>query len=248
MKYLILGPGGQAFFMMVGYLSKIEKELEDLEEIAGCSAGAVLGFYLAVGKTPSEILDFSINIDQDALAKMHIKNLLKNFGLIDTSMAKQTFLECVGCNPQFKDLKKKLHISATCVNTAKTVYFSNDTHPDMYVIDAVIASMSVPIMFAASRYQGNLYMDGATLEEIPGVPFLNKNADEVLAIQVKIDTVNTKVDSIKRYIENIIMAAFLTRIQYPHYKKVVLDCGNIDLLNWKMTVEDKLRLFIIGQS
>jgi predicted acylesterase/phospholipase RssA len=157
-------------------------------------------------------------------------------------------IEKAGCNPTFKELDKKLYVSSMCVNTSSTVYFSRDTHPDMHVIDAVCASMSIPFMFAGFRYQDGLYLDGGTLEEIPALPFLHKNGDDVFAIQMRVQRpVFESVPDIKDYIKKIITAGFLTRLSYPQIKRTYLPC-DVNILDWKLTVEDKLRLFISGQS
>jgi len=249
MKYLILGPGGMGYFVMLGYLTKIEKELKEVEEISGSSAGSILGFYLALGKSLKEILDFSINIDTESLTKMNLKSLLKNFGLIDTKLIRETILKTAGSNPRFRDLKIKFHVAATCVNNSSTVYFSRDTHPDMYVVDAVCASISIPLIFSAFKYRGGLYVDGGTLEEIPAVTFLHKNGDDVLCIQLKVNRpVFSEVTNLKMFLKNIVTAGFLSRISYPHVKRVMLDFGDIEVLNLKMSVDDRLRLFILGQS
>lgn len=249
MKYLVIGPGGQGLFKMLGYLKKIEDKLVDVEEISGASAGAIIGFFLALGKTPSEIFDFSINVDVEAHTKFNLKSLLKNFGFIEHDMLRSTLIEKAGGNFRFKDLKKKLYVSSMCVNTSSTVYFSRDTHPDMHVVDAVCASISIPIMFSAFRYQDGLYLDGGTLEEIPAYPFLHKNGDDVFAIQIKLaQPVFEKIPDIKSYLKNIIIAGFLTRLSYPQIRRAYLMCDDVDILDWKLTVEDKLRLFISGQS
>jgi predicted acylesterase/phospholipase RssA len=249
MKYLIIGPGGMGFFMMLGYLKKIEHELKEVEEISGASAGSVLGFFLAIGKSLNEILDFSINIDSEAHLKMNLKSLLKNFGLVETAKIRETLLKFAGSSPKFKDLKVKLHVAAMCVNTSSTVYFSRDTHPDMDVIDAVIASMSIPLFFEAFKYKGQIYVDGGSLEDAPAVPFLNKNGEDVLCVQLAVRRpVFGDVVDIKTYLKNIITAGFLCRTSYPQVKRVLLDCKGYDILNLKLPIEDRLRLYLMGQA
>ena len=235
--------------MFLGYLKKIEHELKEVEEISGSSAGAILGFFLAVGKSLNEILDFSINIDTESHLKMNLKSLLKNFGLVDTTCIKETLVKFVGGSPKFRDLKIKFHVAAMCVNTSSTVYFSRDTHPDMDVVDAVVASMSIPLLFSAFKYKGNIYIDGGSLEDAPAFPFLVKNGDDVFCIKLKtIRPMFGEVTDIKTYLKNIITAGFLTRISYPHIRCVLLDFGDYDILNFKLSVDDRLRLYLMGQS
>ena len=65
------------------------------------------------------------------------------------------------------------------------LYFSRDTHPDMKVIDAVIMSMSIPVVFATSMYDGKTYVDGSTTEFHPVAPFYDKRPTDVAVVGVK---------------------------------------------------------------
>jgi predicted acylesterase/phospholipase RssA len=75
-----------------------------------------------------------------------------------------------GCDPTFEELDMKIYVSAYCLNTSTTEYFSRDTHPKMKVIDAVCMSMAIPLIFACGKYQGRTYVDGGTQEQYPMVP------------------------------------------------------------------------------
>jgi predicted acylesterase/phospholipase RssA len=249
MKYLVLGPGGQGFFMMLGYLKKIEDTLSDVEEISGASAGAMVGLALACGKTIDEIMDFSINVDVEGATKLSLKSLLKNFGCIDSQALKPIFQKLCGGNPRFKDLKLKLYVSAMCVNTSETVYFSRDTHADMHVIDAVCASIAVPLLFAACSIGDKLYVDGGVLEEIPVFPFLHKNMNDVISVSIQSKTQGAKkIIDLKTYIINVVFSIFSVRFAYPQVPVVHLDCSDVNILDFKMSTEDKLRLYIRGLS
>ena len=57
MKYLVLGPAGMGIFALIGTLKAREKELVDVKEISGSSAGAILALFLGVGMSVDEILE-----------------------------------------------------------------------------------------------------------------------------------------------------------------------------------------------
>ena len=185
MKYLIIGPGGLGFFGMLGCLTNLKEELKNVEEISGSSAGSLLGFLLLTNKSLEEIFDISLNINISELTKMNLNAFIKTFGFIDHELIKQKLIEIWGGNPRFKDLSKKFHVSAYCLNTLEVEYFSIDTNPDMYVIDAICASISVPFMFAAFNFNGKLYIDGGANEKIPALPFLNKKREDVLCVATR---------------------------------------------------------------
>jgi predicted acylesterase/phospholipase RssA len=78
--------------------------------------------------------------------------------LVDNGVSKDiTFKEI------YELTKKKLIINATNINDHKVEYFSHETFPDVKVVDAVCASLSVPLVFPAFEINGKFYHDGCFL-------------------------------------------------------------------------------------
>ena len=248
MKYLILAPGGLSFYTLLGYLMRREEQLKEVEEISGSSSGAMIGFLLLSGKSLQEIFDATINIDISELAKVDLKTFINSFGFINHELIKQKLIEIWGGNPTFKELPKKFHVSAYCLNTLEVEYFSRDTHPDMHVVEALCASISIPVMFAAYTYKGKKYVDGATTECVPAGPFLHKNYSEVFCVNtkhagdMKCDKIETMVDYFKR----IALTGYKHRRRYDDIPGVMLDISHIDVLDFKASLETRLKLFTIG--
>ena len=67
---------------------------------------------------------------------------MNKYGLVDLEPIRHKFVDIFESDPTFSDIDKKIYISAFCVNTSKTVYFSKDSHPDMKVIDAIVYEYS----------------------------------------------------------------------------------------------------------
>jgi predicted acylesterase/phospholipase RssA len=248
MKYLILGPCAMGIFSMLGTLKKIESQLDSIEEIAGSSAGSLIGFLLILGKSVDEILDILLQLDIQNMTSPNLKNALTQFGFVDhgefqkvikTYCSDLTFLEL------FEQTNKKFYVSSYCVNKATTDYFSVDSHPDMIVSDALCMSISVPFIFSAFEWRDFHYIDGGTLEEIPGLVFLNKNQDEVLVIKVY----NTyrhyeKITKIKTFIELLLNQVLNNRIEYKFKNTININLENVNIFNFNMTYEEKIKLFI----
>jgi NTE family protein len=80
----------------------------------------------------------------------------------DTIVSFKRYYELTGVN---------LTITATEVNTNRTVYFGPDTHPDVEVASAVRASMSLPGIFRSQTIVtdegSNEYIDGGTYDNYP---------------------------------------------------------------------------------
>jgi NTE family protein len=248
MKYLILGPGAMGYFSLLGYLKSIEDKLDEVEEISGASAGSILGLFLATGLSVDEIREFSFNINVPEFVKINLGCFFNKFGFVDIDLVRSKFIEVCKGNPKFKELKKKLYVSAFCLNTSKTEYFSVDTHPDMYVIDAVCMSMSIPFIFSATTYNDKTYVDGGLIEKLPYTPFLNKKPCHVHGVVLKTYTnyIN-KIDTPIDFLQCVITGALKNREDYTHnIKKTEIDIGDTNVFDFEMSDEQKLKLYFIG--
>ena len=134
MEYLIIGPGAMGIFSMLGYLKTIENKLDNIKEYSGASAGAIICLMLALGFSIDDILYKLALLDGNKLVKLNLKCFMNRYGLVDLKPIRETFVEVLESDPSFSDIEKKIYISAFCVNTSKTVYFSN-TKNGFYSID-----------------------------------------------------------------------------------------------------------------
>ena len=248
MRYLVLGPGAQGVFAILGHLKKHESELAELEEVSGASAGGMLAFLMTSGKTLDQLVDLFLNTDTTHVSKMNLRLFFKSFGFTDTEYTRTTLIQHWGGDPTFAELpaRPKLYVSAFCVTTGRTEYFSRDTHPDMRVAEAVAMSTAIPIMFAARTYQGRLYVDGGLVEKYPGAPFLHKLRADVLAVTVTGSRTRGPITNFKDFLGALVESC-VRSAQISHgFREVALDTGNFTLCDMNMCLDDKLKLFLLG--
>ena len=243
--HLILAPGAMGIFAYLGALSAMG--LESIEEVAGASAGSLLGFFICCGKTLDEIHDFLFGIDLVSLTKMNIYSFFINFGFISHEPFRKVLKDFCG-DPTFKDLKKKLYVTAYCLNTMETEYFSVDSHPDMSVIDAVCMSMSVPVLFESVKYKGFTYVDGGACENFPMLAFLNKDPKDVVIIRFeKHKKFIPEITNIKDFVSTLINFVISSQSVYVSPSKTILvDIEGVDIFNFSMDVDDKMKLYVKG--
>ena len=250
MKYLVLGPASMGIYSLIGTLKALEPKLVDVKEISGSSAGSILALLLALGMSVDEILDVALNLNVPEFVKLRIGSFFNKFGFVDLGPIRKKLVEVCGCDPTFEELDMKIYVSAFCLNTSTTEYFSRDTHPKMKVIDAVCMSMAIPLIFAYCEYDGKTYIDGGTQEQYPMVPFLNKKPHEITCVKLKMDKVyQEQINNPRQYVEALIRSSLTNRVEYSEYTKIIeINVDDTNIFDFNMSYEDKIRLYNIGYS
>jgi predicted acylesterase/phospholipase RssA len=248
MKYLILGPASMGIYSMIGTLKALESQLVDVEEISGSSAGSILALMLALGMSIDEILNVSLSLNIPEFVKLRIGSFFNKFGFVDLEPIRDKLVEVCGCDPTFEELDMKIYISAYCLNSSTTEYFSKDTHPKMKVIDAVCMSIAIPLIFSCGKYDGKTYVDGGTQEQYPMTPFLSKKPYQVTCIKLKMDRVyQENINNPKQFVESLIRSTLENRVQYETKINVIdVDVGATNIFDFNIEYEDKLKLYNIG--
>ena len=246
--YLVIGPGGLGFFAFLGALSAIG--LENVDEVSGSSAGALLGLFICCGKTIEEIVAFCFSVDIKELSKISVMSLISRFGLIPHAPIKKILKEFCG-DVKFRDLPKKLHVTSFCVNKCETEYFSVDNVPDMSVIDAVCMSISVPFLFEAIKYNGFTYIDGGTRECNPDLAFINKNPSDVLILTRENHRKHCEIHNFKDFIMALVGVAVESGVKgMTNVKTITIDFNAFDfnMFDFSIGTEEKMKFFTAGYN
>ncbi|KAJ3035277.1 hypothetical protein HDV00_004095 [Rhizophlyctis rosea] len=179
---IVLSGGGVLGLASLGaldYLCRNGLQLSSshVDTLVGTGAGAMVATLLCIGYAPAEIKDIMLvtdlsrlfHVNQERLTLQNLENLIECKG-VDTGERLMGFLYDLfmdkGVDPRitFRELhstlKKRLHVVATDVDEIHPVYFSEVSHPDLRVLDAVRLSISIPWWFTAGEYQGNVFSDG----------------------------------------------------------------------------------------
>lgn len=250
MKYLCLGPASMGIYAMIGTLKALEPRLGEVKEISGASAGSILALFLALGMSVDEILERSLEVDIPKFVKLSLSCFINKFGFVEMGPIRDLLVKICGCDPTFRELKTKIYVSAYCLNTAQTEYFSRDTHPDMKVIDAVLMSIAIPMIFASGKYKGKTYVDGGTMEKYPLTPFLGKKPYEIVTIILKMDKVyQENIENPRQFIEALVRSTLEHRTRGDELCQVTeINVGEVNVFNFNMEYEEKVKLFNIGYN
>lgn len=186
-KNLCLSGGGFSGICSVSAL----KCLEDynifknhlIKKYVGTSIGSIICFLLVLDYDLKFIIEFlkTFNLNY-FFENIEIDNIFYNFGLNKKEEIKKIlksflFNKFKKNNITFKELfgltKKKIGIVGTNLSKNREEYFSNETTPDMSVLDAINISISIPIIFTPVIYNQNYYIDGGLTNNFP-INYCNK--------------------------------------------------------------------------
>jgi NTE family protein len=171
---IVLSGGGARGFAHAGILKALNERDIYPDIISGVSAGAIVGALYSDGHSPDEILEiFSRN---DSFFK-YVKFTFPRRSLFKAEGLRQNLSEYLK-DKNFEDLGKKLYVAATNINSGKITYFHEGP-----ILDAVLASAAIPVLFDAVKIEGDLYVDGGVLDNFPLEP-LEKQCSKVIGVSL----------------------------------------------------------------
>jgi len=177
-EVLVLGPGGMKGFLELGTLYFLEEKnfFSEVTTFAGVSVGAIISLMMVCGYKVIEIIAESAdtNIFND-LSSVSLRDTQDKLGLVSSAPIKRKLVKMVlkkfGYVPNLQQLYEITGLKLVCVtaNLDKETaeYMSYETEPHLPVVDAVMYSMNIPIIFYKLKYMGCVYVDGALANPYP---------------------------------------------------------------------------------
>lgn len=161
---LVLSGGGARGAIHLGVLHAFDENNIKIEAISGSSIGAIIGALYCAGTTPMEMKNL---MESKKFSSLFNLSWSKR-GLLTMNKLKKTLNSFIPIN-EFKSLKIPFYCSAS--------NFDNGTYEILNkgdLITAVAASASIPILFEPVEINGQHYVDGGILNNLPIEPLLNK--------------------------------------------------------------------------
>lgn len=160
---LALSGGGVKAFCHAGVLKALEEKGIRPDVISGVSAGGVVAALYADGYSPDSILSM--------FRKQSFFNYYRfsfpDGGLLSLRGFKE-FLDTTLHAKTFEELSIPLKIIATDFDSGRTVVFEKGD-----LVDALVASCSVPMLFPPYKINGVNYVDGGVLQNLPASEIRN---------------------------------------------------------------------------
>ncbi len=194
---LALSGGGARAIIHAGFLKALNESGLRPEIISGASMGAIIGALYADGFPPEEMLQVMIKPGFSSLPAW-----IGRKGGIGSLMVLREHLDSLLRSKSFGDLQLPLIISVTNLNKGRNELISEGS-----LLDWVVASASIPVIFQPVVIDNQYYVDGGLTNNLP-VCCLSKPNRKVVALESNhLETVDTAFVSIKTVWERSLFLA-----------------------------------------
>jgi NTE family protein len=170
---LVLSSGGARGLAHLGVIEELQRRGYVLGEIAGCSAGALIGGMYAAGKLP-EFKDWICNLDRvDVFSLMDFT--FSSSGFIKGEKVYQALKKVIP-DRNIEELNLPFSCNAVDMNSGKEHVF---TRGSLY--KAIRASGSIPSVFLPAKIDKQHFIDGGVLNPVP-ISLLSNPQDTLVVV------------------------------------------------------------------
>lgn len=169
-----LGSGGSRGIAHIGFLQAMDEAGILPDYITGCSMGSVIGGAYAAGKTPEELRAIIMKIRPSELMEL----TPKRGGVFNSARITKVISKHIG-DVTFDQLKIPFQCIAVDIVSQKVVLLKKGK-----VVDAVVASSSIPGVFSPTEKGKMILVDGGVLERVPVKELKKMGAEKIVAVDV----------------------------------------------------------------
>ncbi|MEX0986809.1 MAG: patatin-like phospholipase family protein [Bacteroidales bacterium] len=170
---LVLSGGAARGFAHAGVIKALNEHSIEPDIVSGVSAGSIVGSFYCDGFEPEEIFEI---FEKNKIFEF-VKLIFKKHGLLNISGLKKVLKKNLRTE-RIENLPKPLVITATNIEEARTTYFTEGN-----LVDLVLASSSIPVLFSPAKINGLTYVDGGVTNNFPLEPLENK-CKELIGVHV----------------------------------------------------------------
>ena len=154
---IALSGGGARGIAHIGVLAALEKYGIKPQIVSGTSMGAIVGVFYAAGYSPRKILEVVASRKFHKLINWH----MPFSGLIDMDKVLEIMTEMIKSD-DFSTLKMPFYCAVTNLNSGMMEVKSKGK-----LFRWVVASSSIPVVFEPQVIDGQTYVDGGLLNNLP---------------------------------------------------------------------------------
>jgi len=176
MKYktgLVLSGGGTRGFAHIGALQALEEAGIRADVISGTSVGSIVGALYADGYSPPEMLDL---FRKNRVIQLSRLTFFRR-GMLSLAGLKKKINKYIRAKT-FEELERPLYVTVTNLHRGEVEYAHEGA-----LAEKIVASATVPILFAPVTIKQEYYVDGAVIDNFPVKP-IREQCEIIVGINI----------------------------------------------------------------
>jgi len=190
---LALGSGGPRGLAHIGVIKALEQEDIPIDLIAGCSIGAMIGGMYAATKDIGWIEKTAQETDWRRVLSLLVEPSLLSGGLVGGDKVERFLLDQLG-KEEISKLKIPFMAIATDIRNGKEIRIEKGD-----LARAIRASLSIPLVFKPTMWEGKLLVDGGLSDPVPDEAVRKMGADIVIAVNLDAHFFHPETEKPKKY-------------------------------------------------
>ncbi len=230
---LVLGGGGARGIAHIGVLKVLEENKIPIHSIIGTSIGALIGGMYAAGLNANQLKEIALSLNHISLARLFPPSF-SSHGIINSDNIR-IFLKKYINEPLIENLKIPFFAVATDLMTGEEIILNKGS-----LIEAIIASISIPAIFHPLYYDGRFLVDGGLVDPLPVEVAIKNKFKPVIAVNIIPDPLNflnniskekTNDDSKNEEKFFIVKNRLLNKIQFHNHNSKNMENNKDKLIN-----------------
>ena len=261
--------------------------LEELEisskvkRIAGCSIGSVVATFFALGFNSDKMFKIIKCTNFQNLKTTHEEslskfstifngtgNIISKYGIYNNNGRKEWLRkllidngisENITFQQIFENYKKELIIVGTNLNTNSLTYFSPKSTGNMTVLDAMLISTCIPLIFEPITFNNEQYVDGGVMCNYPIEVFrhIDPNLKQTIGFLTSTSKTNNQIKDIYSFLDSLISTVYLAINDILNdssiQNRTIFVCKNIkqnrsSIINFEITESEKEEMLVSGYN
>jgi NTE family protein len=238
---LALSGGGAKCASQIGVLAVLDEARLPLGALAGTSGGAMVAILYALGFPPREILEYFVNTHLLEVWDLDPERR----ALCGTEKIRARIRTLVG-DKTFADLKMPVTAVTADMVTKREVDISSGP-----LVDAMLATMAIPLLFAPVVRGEAILVDGGAVNPVP-VDVARRQGPRVVAVDVLHDSLHNPTNQIfeargpMRYASEVVRRLGMTAMLDTTNETVALITLRLAELNLRLNPPDVLLQPVVG--
>lgn len=229
---LVIGSGGLKCVAALGLWRVLEREGIPVDVAVGCSGGAIYAAGYALGEDLRAAEERSLYMWRDLFTRLHVRSVLRalvpsvggfreRVGLVDDRRV-WSVLESIFGDRTFADARIPLHVAATDWQRGDKVVLSRGR-----LVDAVRASIALPLLLRAWPVEGRLLVDGGASNPLPIDVAILEGCDVILAmgfeshVPARVDSLRAAIARTTTITSNHLMRATFAFYNLAHHAELI---------------------------